>query len=275
MQQEYVEDIEILVPYDERVSDVSVLKEQFPDVHFMQIAGHCTYAELRAAGFREAQGSIIALTEDHCMPGPNWCANILEIHNKRSNTAIGGAVEKVRPDTCVNWALYLADYVRYMNPIQDGPSNHLTDCNVTYKASTLQTIYDIWKNEFHEPEVHGALQKLGESLWLSSNITVMQQRNLCFRDAVMDRYSFGRLFGSRRAMNLSFLQKITYCGFAIVILPILLSWRITKNILIKRQCTGEFILASTTLIILNYCWAMGEFVGYLTGVPGKSLNPGK
>lgn len=268
-----VTNMEIIVPYDDKLENLSSIQAEFPEVKFLYFKGFHTYAELRATGFREAQGKIIALTEGHCVPEPDWCANILEIHNKKSNAAIGGVVKKVEPDSCVNWALYLADYVRYMNPDQEGPSKHLTDCNVTYKASALQTINNIWKNEFHEPEVHEALQKLGKSLWFSSNIVVRQQRNVCFRDAVWDRYSFGRLFGSRRAVTLSYIKKIVYGGFAITFLTILLSCRVTKNVLINRQYSSELIRAFPALIVLNYFWALGEFVGYLTGVPGNYLKP--
>ena len=89
--------------------------------------------------------------------------------------AIGGAVEKQTPDKTLSWAFYLADYLRYLDP-QEGPSDHLTDGNVSYKRAALEKIKHLWAEEFHENVVHAALAGNGGSLWLSPKIIVRQKR---------------------------------------------------------------------------------------------------
>ena len=61
--------------------------------------------------------------------------------------------------SALNWAVYFADYLRYALPFGEGPYPTLTDLNVSYKRSDLDEIKDLWNNEFHEPEIHGALKQ--------------------------------------------------------------------------------------------------------------------
>ncbi len=270
-QQVNVDKVEIVVPYDDRRREISGLCQQYPGIRCLPVAGRRTYAELRAYGVQMAQGGIIALTEDHCIPDREWCARILEAH-ARPYAAIGGVVEKETPDTALNWALYLADYVRYMRPMTEGVRRHLSDCNVSYKRSALEAIAEAWRDEFHEPIVHAALQARGESLWLSARIAVRQQRNIHLRDAVRERYSFGRLFGSGRVPNTSTLRRLLYAGCTALLPPLLVA-RVAGQVFRKRRCVGAFVHALPALVLLNTVWACGECIGYLTGRPGASLTP--
>jgi hypothetical protein len=174
---------EVIVPWDERLGDVSRFRAEFPGVKFVAVKGRRTYAELRAIGVKQAHGKIVAITEDHCTPNVDWCVQILGAH-ARPHAAIGGAVEKQAPDTALNWALYLADYLRYMDPVPEGPAQSLTDCNVSYKRAALEAITEIWSNEFHEPSVHGALRARGDSLWLSPGIVAKRQSRCCCSGSV-------------------------------------------------------------------------------------------
>ncbi|HEX7070339.1 MAG TPA: glycosyltransferase family 2 protein, partial [Rhodothermales bacterium] len=170
-QQTGVEPPEIVVPFDDAHPDVDALGREFPNVRFIRVTGRHTYAELRTIGVRETKGEIVALLEDHCVPDPRWAAELVEAH-RQEYAAVGGPVDKLTPDSAVNWSLYLADYVRYARPMPAGPVDHLTDCNVSYKRSAIDAIADVWRVEFHEPEVHAALQARGGTLWLSPGVLV-------------------------------------------------------------------------------------------------------
>lgn len=263
---------EILVPCDESARDLLALGQDFPHVRFLGVKGACrTYAELRAIGVRESRGRIVALTEDHCTPSLDWCAQILRAH-EAPYAAIGGAVEKRVPDSPLNWAFYLADYLRYMKPIPAAQAHNLTDCNVSYKRTALEAIASAWEDEFHEPTVHGALRAIGESLWLEPQIVVYQQRNLNLRAAIRDRYAFGRLFASTRFVDLSVPQRLFYSLLSLS-LPVVLVARVASHIFRKRRCVGEFVRALPYLILISTVWAAGEFLGYLTGRAEESLSP--
>lgn len=262
---------ETIVPCDETLGDIAVLQAEFSSATFISLTGKRTYAEIRAAGAGMARGRLLAVTEDHCLPGPGWVQSIVDAH-EQPPLAIGGVVEKTGPDKSLNWAVYFLDYLRYMPPVQAGETHELTDLNVSYKMSVLQEIRNIWALEFHEPSVHAALEARGGKLWLSPDIVVHQKRQLHIGHALWDRYAFGRLFGSTRASSVSRGKRMVYAALAPA-LPVLLVVRLTRLIMNKKRHTGEFIVALPYIILLASVWAWGEFIGYLTGTSEASLEP--
>ena len=257
---------EIIVPYDDGLRDVQALHSEFPEVRFVRLPGLHTYAQLRSLGFREASGEIIALTEDHCSPEPNWCATIAELHGQ-TVAAVGGSVDKSGYDTALNWAIYLSDFGRYMNPVPDGPAGYLTDCNVSYKRAVLEPIRKLWSEEFHETTVNWELLGQGKKLLLSPRVVVRQQRSLTWSYALRERYSFGRLFASTRVAHVDQGRRLVYAG-ASFLLPAVLIGRVLKNVAAKRRELGAFARALPAILLVNLVWAAGEFVGYLTGSAG-------
>ena len=204
------------------------------------------------------------------MPRADWCRQIVQAH-LQPYAAIGGAVEKLTPDSSLNWSFYLADYVRYMVPAAAGPALALTDCNVSYKRAVLAEIANIWSVEFHEPSVHHALHERGKILWFAPTIVVQQQRTLQLGAALRDRYEFGRLFGSERASQAAPGQRLRYL-LSCPLLPLLLVGRVAKEVLRKRVYRWSFVQALPVLALICAVWALGEFVGYLTGQPPRSLS---
>lgn len=261
---------EIIVPCDESIVELPALRDEFPEIAFLSVNGKRTYAELRTIGVRASQGRVVAISEDHCAVAPDWCAQILLAH-QAPYAAIGGAVEKKGRDTSLNWALYLADYLRYMNPQPEGATNNLTDCNVTYKRTALDAVAGAWTDEFHEPVVHDALHASGQSLWLDPKIVVFQQRDVDLRAALRDRYAFGRLFASTRAVDFSRVQRALYSLLSLA-LPAVLVGRVAIHVLRKRRCVAEFARALPYLVLVSTVWAGGEFLGYMTGRAEGSLT---
>ena len=262
--------VEILVPWDGSHGACAALRQQFPNVRFT-VAGRqkLTFAQLRAHGISQATGDIVAITEDHFTPAPDWCRQILEAH-REPHAAIGGAVEKQTPDTVLNWAFYLADYLRYLDP-PEGPSAHLTDGNVTYKRAALMEIRNVWEVEFHENLIHAALRARGQSLWLSPRIVVRQRRQMTLRNAIRDRYAFGRLFGSTRVEGMSLAGRLKFMVLCLV-LPALLLLRVASHLLRTRRYVAASLRALPALVLISIVWAWGEFVGYITMRPDRSLS---
>jgi hypothetical protein len=253
---------ELIVPCDERIGDLAPLRARYPDVQFLPVEGRRTYAQLRAIGFGRARGAIIALTEDHCSPDPDWCQRILKLH-EGSHAAVGGAVDK-GPDGILNWAIYLCDFSRYMNPVAEGPSAYLTDCNVSYKRRALEPLAPLWAREFHETTINWTLAGQGQSLWLSPRVIVRQQRSLTLGAALSERYRFGRLFARTRVAATPWIKRPLYAAGALI-LPLLLMTRVTRNVFAKHRARDRFVAALPAIALLNTVWALGELVGYLQG----------
>lgn len=263
--------LQVIVPYDDAHSDVGRLAEEFSGVRFVYVEGRHTYAQLRSVGVGKATSDVIALLEDHCVPDPHWAREIVRAH-KGAVMAVGGPVDKLTPDTALNWSLYLADYVRYARPLPAGPVEHLTDCNVSYKRSDLDAIADVWTREFHEPEVHAALQERGGTLWFDPGVLVHQQRPISLAEAVKDRYAFGRLFGSRRVEGQPIGVRAKMAAMGLLLPPLLVA-RVGRIVFSKKRYRGDFLRALPYVVLMNTLWATGEVVGYITARSAASLAP--
>ncbi|MGH7818618.1 MAG: hypothetical protein ACREQ9_02500, partial [Candidatus Binatia bacterium] len=206
-------------------------------------------------------------------PDRSWCATIVRMH-EMPHAAIGGAVDKSGRDTLLNWAVYFCDFSRLMNPVPEGPAGYLTDCNVSYKRSALESVAELWREEFHETTVNWALQGRGETLFLTPKIVVDQQRSLHWGPALRERFAFGRLFAATRVAAVGRARRFGYAALS-CLLPALFLLRIARNVLAKRRGIGEFIAAFPAIVALAAVWAVGETAGYVTGSAGALAPSGR
>ncbi len=257
--------MEVIVPRDARLSDADAesLGAIFPGLRFAVVPGRQSFAALRTAGVKAARGRIVAITEDQCIPPERWCANVVAAH-AAPRGAVGGPVDKQQPDKIINWAIYLRELGTYMPPVAEGPTDGLTDCNVSYRRETLDEIASVWTAEFHEPEVHAALRERGKTLWLSPAMLTYQQREIIPGPAIRERYEFGRLYGGLRVAHLSGLRRLLMIA-ATPLLPAMMVWRVLHGVIRKERYLGACLLALPYLILFAAVWSWGELVGYVTG----------
>jgi len=266
---------EVIVVCDSLIGNIARFRSSYPTVDFVRFDEPRSPASLRAVGVARARGAIVALVEDHCVPAPDWTAQVIAAHQDDA-AAVGGAMEKGFPpdshdDTALNWALYLADYSRYALPMAEGRSGAASDCNVSYKRQALMEIAPVWSNEFHENIVHAELARHGKTLWFSPRIVVHEQRSMTWSQTLHDRYSFGRLFGSTRVVGASPVKRLAMSGAALLLPPLLVA-RVTGNVVRRRRYLGALARASVPLIVVASAWAAGELTGYVTGKAGASLS---
>src|SRR5262245_33692574 len=270
-------EIEVLVPYDTRLTDVDGLSRKFHWVEFIDarrsvpVTSESLSREhhdiLRAIGLNQARGRIVALLEDHGTPSVDWIAATLEAHRTNAS-AVGGAVEN-GVDRLLNWAVYYCDFGRYQNPVREGEVEFLSDSNVSYKREALESVKSLWLDSFHETSVNWELRRRGESLRLSPRMVVHQTRSsLRLLDALRERYVWGRSFAGTRAAEVSTSKRITFAAFSFL-LPLLLTSRIVLTGLQKRRHISKLFRALPLIFLLEVIWSGGEFVGYLT----KSTSP--
>jgi hypothetical protein len=209
-----------------------------------------------------ARGEIIALLEDSTIPDPDWCDRVLAAH-RLPHAVIGGCVE-YDGQSVLGWAVYLQDFGRYQRPLAEGPARYLTDINVSYKRQALLAVRDVWRDRYSEATVHWALRREGGTLWQRPEIVVRQDRGSpSLRRTLLERYCWGRLFGSVRARELSILGRLFYVTLSPA-LPLVLVLRVAKKTLATRQ-RDRFLPALPRLLLLISAWCLGEFMGNLTG----------
>ncbi len=94
--------------------------------------------ELRARATAEARGQIIAWTEDHCIPAPDWCKKILEAHECDPDAgALGGAVLNGSQDRSLDWANFLCTFGPFVPPMTRLPGRAPSVANLSLRRDAL------------------------------------------------------------------------------------------------------------------------------------------
>jgi hypothetical protein len=264
---------EVIVPHA-AMARVSRLRERYPSVHFLAAEPSSVRRtserldELRAIGVATAQGEIIAVTEDHVRPDPDWSARLLEAH-RDSYAAIGGAIEN-GIDRLLNWATYFADLGRYHNPLPNGESGCASVVNVSYKRQSLESVRAVWKERFSETAVHAALIASGETLGLSSAVIVRQYREgVKFDSSLRDFFTWGRSYGCIRASAGGLARRLAYTCLAPLV-PGVLLLRSALDVIKKRRLIVAWLKSLPVAAALTIAWSVGELVGYLAGESSAS-----
>jgi hypothetical protein len=73
---------------------------------------------LRARGIERARGEIVAITEDHCIPAPDWAAALVSAHARHPEAvALSGAVANGAIESAWDWANFLMTFAEHMPPL--------------------------------------------------------------------------------------------------------------------------------------------------------------
>jgi hypothetical protein len=254
---------------------VAELTQRFPWVRFIDARDRVDAARfgagsrehhdiLRAIGLHQAQGRLVALLEDHGTPSEGWCAAVFRAHDEPGVAAVGGAVEN-GVDRLLNWAVYFCDFGRYQNPVPEGPSEFLSDANVSYKRDALFGVQDLWREAFHETSVHWELRGQGHQLVLDRRMAVYQTRDtLRLGAALRERFVWARSFAGTRARESTVAQRAVRAATA-WLLPLVLTQRIVRTTWSRGSHIPKLLSALPLIFLLECVWACGELVGYVTG----------
>jgi hypothetical protein len=261
--QEAAPPFDVIVVYDPHLEGIPALGERYPGVRLIVNENQRTPLELAARAMHEATGELILLTEDHCIPRPDWVRRLSQEVQVAGRGAVGGVVETSATASATDWAFYYVDFFRYMRPVVEGPSPTLTVCNAAYRRDHLQAIAPMWETIFHETAINQALREQFGDLWLAPDAVVQMRRNVFFADAVYERYAFGRLFGCTRLDFVGPGQRLSYVLLAPA-LPLILMMRMTRKALRSGTATQAFLRALGPLTSMVLAWSWGEWLGYLT-----------
>ncbi len=238
----------------------------FPDVIWVSSPGVSIY-EMRTLGMKLARGEIIALTEDHCRFGSNWCAAILRAHREYPDAGvIGGAVENGATTTLLDWASFFYANGEAMLPLNRGECRHITQLNLSYKRRAISAaIRPSGEMEFM---LNDDIRASGEKLVADDRIVASHVQSVGFRGTCQLHYHGSRAlagFRLRRMGKLEWLVRLAACP----VMPPLLFARAVGAVLAKRRKLGTLVASMPWLCFLVCLRAAGAFVGFITG-PGDS-----
>ncbi|HEV8516275.1 MAG TPA: glycosyltransferase family A protein [Candidatus Limnocylindrales bacterium] len=244
---------------------------RWPGLRWLRAPGRSTY-QLRPLGYRATSGSLVAVTEDHCIPAADWIERIVAAHAAYPRAAVvGGAIENASPEQVVARAAFLVTHTRFMPPLPRGPAEHLPGpANLSFKRHVLERIPEHGSLGVVEGFDGAALAAEGEILILDDRIRVGHRHAFDLREESAIQFHDGRTAAGfrRTVMDRRDWLRLAALG----LLPFARSLRgattATRKGVPPRRVAGALPL----IVWLQLCHALGELVGYASG-PGTS--PGK
>ncbi|MBA2462456.1 MAG: glycosyltransferase [Actinobacteria bacterium] len=244
-----------------------VVRERFPQVKLLSFDEPMAVPELRAAGIFAANAPYVALIEDHCNVVDGWATRLVAAH-EQGHPVVGGSIRNFPHRRIRDWAAFLCEYSRYMEPAPAGAVDDLPGMNVSYDRRALQEIDDLLHEGRWESWLHARLHERGYVLWCDPGAVLDHAKDFGFREFLSQRYHYSRSYAGMRNAELG-RKRLLYALGSPLILP-LMYWRIARNVLVRRRHRRELALATPLILVYMGVWAAGEALGYAFG-GGRSL----
>lgn len=243
-------------------------EETGPGVKWVSRPGASVF-QLRDAGYPLCRGEIIAVTEDHCAPAPDWLERILAAHAAHPEAiAIGGCVDNATTRHLVDWATFIVTQTPFVGPLANGPAERIAGAaTVTYKRAILERRPDHGSFGAIELFDTAVMVKPGEVLLNDDSIRVSHHQSMGVGLTASLQYHNGRAIGGLRRREMTRGDWVRLGGFAV--LPLYRTGR-SVRLAWGRWIPRSMIVVTLPIItFLHYCQMWGEVVGYLRG-PGSS-----
>ena len=245
-----------------------LVARKYPDTRLLSFDERLPVPELRAIGIAHSRGELVAVTEDHCIPADDWFERIVAAH-RAPYAAVGGSVENASTERLVDWAVFLCEYSRYVNPVPRGVTDDIPGNNVAYKREALDRIQDLLDDGRWEHFLHWRLRELGLELCSDPANVVYHRKSFTVPEFLEQRFHYGRSFAGMRVAGGPLRRRAMFAVGSPILPPLLLA-RIADRLFRRRRHRLIFLKALPLLTLFTLSWTAGEFIGYLAG-PGDSL----
>jgi hypothetical protein len=216
------------------------------------------------AGIMKAGAPIVALTEDHSYPAPNWAETFINAH-RQPWAAVGPSMRNGNPVNLVSWADFYQAYGEWSHPVKSATMRHLPGHNSSYKRDILLSCGEILEVLMHaESVLHRHLNELGYELRLESGTCTTHLNFERWSDWIPARYYAGRQFAGTWACSWSWIKRLGY-ALASPGIPWLRLWR-TQSLVWKRE---KFVPGTRLLPVILTGFiveALGNTAGFISGV---------
>lgn len=263
---------EIIVVDRLRDAVSATIAARYPLVRLHACEADTSLPRMRAIALREAHGSLVLVTEDHCVPPASWLRDFKTLADAYPEAAaIAGCVDNGVSERALDWATFLCEYAAFAPPIADGAGAPLAGMNVLYRRAALaECPEELLNRGFWETTVHPWLADRGKQLVATNRVSISHCKKFSFRLFASQRYVYSRYYaGIRFPRERLALRWMVALGTPV--LPLLLTTRLVRAAAKKPQIAGPARRAVGYLFVFFVIWAAGEAVGYLMG-PGRALE---
>jgi hypothetical protein len=247
------------------------IRNEHPEVRLIACPAGTTLPEMRLRAFEASTGSIVAVTEDHCVPGPGWARRVRDAFANGADdlAAVGGSVVNGVCDRGLDWATFICEYGFFSPPVAEGKTDVLPGMNVAYRRSVLEAAdRERLRSGFWETTLHPGLLAERRELHSLNDLVVFHKKRFSWRLFASQRFIYSRYYAGLRYQDAGIARRLA-AGAGSLLLPPILIYRMLRAVAAKGL-QREFIRALPSLSSFIIIWAVGESVGALLG-PGDAL----
>ncbi|MGQ0633376.1 MAG: glycosyltransferase [Planctomycetaceae bacterium] len=259
----------IVGPSHDRLTIVDSDLDCFAGHRLVEIGDLTSTSVARAAGVRVATAPIVAFTEDHCFPRPEWAAALVARH-REPWAGVGPAFENANPATVVSWANFLIEYGEFAAPAAAGERHHIPGHNSGYKRLALLNYGDALPDRLEaESPMQWDLRAKGHRFYLDPAARTLHLNYERLGPSCGLRFQGGRLFASNRARDWSFGRRAFYT-LAAPLIPLVRLTRALRQAWAIQSRPGLLRILPALALLLTLD-GLGEMVGYAAG-SGDSMQ---
>jgi Glycosyl transferase family 2 len=244
--------------------------QRYPGVVHLSEAGASIY-RLRDIALSAATGDVVAITEDHCRPGPRWLERHARAHAEHPDVAaVGGPVANGATGTLTDWAIFLTNHAPWTPPARSGRREKVDRANISYKRRVLPRVPS--PLGWNEPVMDERLAARGERMWFDATNPVTHDQALGLRGTLTIVFHNGRACaGLHVERRMSPVERLLRIPASPLVIPIILR-RVLGAVARRPRAFPARALASLALVpALSVSTALGYLVAYVAG-PGESAQ---
>lgn len=217
-----------------------------------------------AHGVRAATAPILAFTENHCFPDPDWAENLVAAHDGRL-AGVAPAILNANPETILGWVSYSGGYVAFSDERPAGEVPEMPMHNSSYRRDLLVPL----ANELDEllADERRLMRRLradGARFRFHPAARARHVNEATWGLVLGLSYCNGRRYGGRRGEAWSWPRRLAYAlAFPLLSLPVLRdAVRDIAPVRGRPPLSAGFVGA---LWLQSLAHGLGEAVGYLRG----------
>jgi len=243
--------------------------EGFARVQIVEVGPFTAMATPRAAGVRRATAPIVAITESHAFPVPQWAEALIAAH-RGPWAVVGPSMHNANPAGIISWATLFLDYGPWVEhaggEVADVPGH-----NSAYKREILLSCGPELEAMMRiETILHWALRRQGHRFCVEPR-AITYHTNVSRPSAWLgERWHAARIFAAERSRTWLWPRRLLFAVGSPVI-PMLRTRRIIREIRragLQRRLLPGILPTLVLSLIVN---AAGEMMGYAAGA-GRSWD---
>lgn len=187
-------DFEIIVVNDGSTDDTAALLDQEKDIRVFHLDA-CGLSAARNHGAKQADGEILAYTDDDCQPDSQWLTWLARTYSETDYAAIGGPNLAPKPDSRGLALTTAAPGAPTHVMIDDTTAEHLPGCHLSVKKSAFLKIggFDpIFKTAGDDVDFCWRLRDANFSLGFSGASFVWHHRRATPRKYLKQQTGYGK-----------------------------------------------------------------------------------